>query len=667
MRKQTETSRDSGAVVFIPLNKLKKSPKNARKIPHSEAEIEALAASIAAKGLLQNLVVEPERNANDRETGCYLVSIGEGRRLAQLLRAKRKEIKKTEPIRCVLDTANDAHEISLAENVIRTNMHPADQFEAFKKLAEERALSAEDIAARFGVTPQVVRQRLRLAAVSPTLMQVYRNGGLSLEQLMAFAITDDHARQEQVFDNLSYNKDASIIRRMLTETHVSGRDRRARFVGTEAYEAAGGAIVRDLFSEDYGGYFADAGLLDWLVREKLQSIAADVRESEGWKWAEAHIDYPHAHGMRRVYPHPVSLSPEDEEWLKAVQAEFDALTAEYEDAEELPDDVDAKFGELEAEIERLAAKQEAYEATDIGRSGVFVVLNHDGTARLERGFVRPGDEQPTESDAIYGEGSSAQDGEQTSGDPVSPTPIAGDDEPQTEKGLSDLLVCDLTAHRTLGLRVALGESPDVALLAMIHALVAQTFFEGYDLGGCLSVKSERPSLAGHADGIEDTAAAKALADRHGTWARQLPRDVGDLWPFIVGLDADSRMALFAHCIALTVNAVRAPWDKSPRAWATADAIAEAVGLDMTAFWTPTVRSYFGRVSKARILEAVREAASDDAAAQMANMKKQPMAEAAEQLLTGTGWLPELLRTGNMAQASAHAGAQQPDAYPIAAE
>jgi ParB family chromosome partitioning protein len=346
MAKSVVTSSESGAALYIPLNKLKKSPKNARKMPHTQAEVEALAASIAAKGLLQNLVVEPERNADGKETGFLLVTIGEGRRLAQLLRAKRKQIKKSEPIRCVLDTAHDAHEISLAENVVRTAMHPADQFEAFKRLADERGMGAEDIAARFGVTAHVVRQRLRLGAISPKLMQVYRDDGLSLEQLMAFCITEDHARQEQVFEGLSYNKEPSTIRRMLTETHVAGRDRRARFVGAAAYEEVGGMIIRDLFSEDHGGYFEDAALLDRLVIAKLETIATEIR-NEGWKWAQAHIDFPHAHGMRRIYPHPVPLPPEDQQRLDTVQAEFDALSAQYESAEELPDDVDAKFGELE--------------------------------------------------------------------------------------------------------------------------------------------------------------------------------------------------------------------------------------------------------------------------------------------------------------------------------
>jgi len=114
-------------------------------------------------------------------------------------------------------------------------MHPADQFEAFKKLAEERGFGAEEIAARFGVTPHVVRQRLRLGAVSPRLMQAYRDGELTLEQLMAFAIAEDHARQEAVYERLSYNRDASTIRRLLTETHAAATDRRAIFVGAEAY------------------------------------------------------------------------------------------------------------------------------------------------------------------------------------------------------------------------------------------------------------------------------------------------------------------------------------------------------------------------------------------------------------------------------------------------
>ena len=340
---QITTVAEHGETVFIPLNKLKKHPKNARKTPHSEASIEGKAASIAAKGMLQNLVVEPEANAEGEPTGFYLVSVGEGRRLAQMLRVKRKQIKKTETVRCVLDTVNDAAEISLDENVTREAMHPADQFERFRELADGKGYGAEEIGARFGVSAGVVKQRLRLGAVSPKLLQVYREDGLTLDQLMAFAIAEDHDRQEQVFANLHHNREPWIIRRDMTAANVPATDRRAVFVGADAYVEAGGNIIRDLFSEDRGGFFEDAALLDMLAAEKLREIAGEV-QAEGWKWTEAHIDYPHAHGMRRFYPQPIALSDEDEARLDLgsidrteVQSRLSALGYD-------PNGIDGRFG-----------------------------------------------------------------------------------------------------------------------------------------------------------------------------------------------------------------------------------------------------------------------------------------------------------------------------------
>ncbi|MHC2473754.1 ParB family chromosome partitioning protein [Bradyrhizobium elkanii] len=589
----------SGTEVRIPLSKLKKSPNNARKTAHSEAAIEALAASIAAKGILQNLVVEPEVDGEGAATGFFCVTIGEGRRLAQLLRVQRKEIRKNEPIRCIVDTANDPHEISLDENVTRERMHPADEFEAFRKLADERGLGAEEIAARFGVTAHVVRQRLRLGAVSPKLVQLYREGDLTLEQLMAFAITDDHARQEAVYERLPFDPDASTIRRLLTETHVAATDRRARFVGLEAYTEAGGTILRDLFTEDRGGYLEDVALLDLLVTARLGREADALRAAEGWRWTEAHLDFPHAHGMRRAYPHPVELSAEDQGALQAVQSEFDRLTEQHQTAEELPDDVDARFGELEAEIERLEAKRQAYDPADVARGGAFVVLNHDGTVRIERGFIRPGDEKPEaetgpESDAEArdeddrGGEEAARDGEDDEG---------ASDEEDEDQQLSDALVRDLTAHRTLGLRLNLSEQPDVAIVAVTHALAAQIFYFGAN-AHVVGIQPVKTDLAAHADGIEDTPAGKTWSDRHANWARQMPKDVTRLWDFVAELDHDSRMALFAHCASLTVNAVKLPFDRRPRALAAGRRLAAAVALDMSAYWRPTVRSYLGRVTKA---------------------------------------------------------------------
>jgi ParB family chromosome partitioning protein len=100
--------------------------------------------------------------------------------------------------------------------------------------------------------------------------------------------------------------------------------------------------------------------------------------------------------------------------------------------------------------------------------------------------------------------------------------------------------------------------------------------------------------------------------------------------------------LLAHCVSLTANAVQAR-GRQPETLAHAGVLAREIGLDMTAYWQPTAASYFGRVSKERIVHAVREAVSDQAAQNVARMKKQAMAEAAETALAGKGWLPALLR------------------------
>ena len=644
-----EAAAQDGAVLDIPLNKLKKSPKNARRVPHTEAAIEALAASIAAKTMLQAPVVEPELDGDGQPTGFYLVTIGEGRRLAQLLRVRRKEIRKTEPVRCVVDLSNDPHEISLDENVTRTDMHPADQFEAFRRLAEERGYSAEEIGARFGVSAHVVRQRLRLGAVSPRLMQVYRDGELTLDQLMAFAVTEDHARQEQVFEALSWNKSAHLIRRMMTEGHVPASDRRAIFVGPEAYAEAGGVIVRDLFTEDSGGWFEDAALLDRLAAGKLAVIAAELREREGWKWAEASIDYPHAHGLRRVYPHPVERSAEDTARAAALAEEYDALVSQWDAVEELPPEIEARFKAIDAELEAFSEAASAYDAADLARGGAFVILGHDGLARIERGFIRPEDERPPEPGPdVEAEASGDVAEPFAGGESVSE---ASDEEPEPDglTPLSERLVLELTAYRTVGLRDALAQDPTTALTALVHALALRTFYPPYDQPGCLDIKVVSAYLDGHAPGIGDCPAARRIAERHEGWAKRLPREPADAWAYVAGLGGSELLGLLAHCVSLSVNAVQSPMARRPGAWAHADALAEAVGLDMTTTWAPTAASYLGRVTKARIAEAVREAVSEDAAERIAELKKPDMAEAAEQLLAGTGWLPPLLRTAQRTQ------------------
>src|ERR1700733_8359304 len=215
----------------IPFNKLVLSQANVRRVK-AGVSIEELAEDIARRTLLQSLSVRPILDAEGQETGMFESPAGGcGVRALELL-VKQKRLAKTAPVPCVVREGGIAEEDSLAENVQRVALHPLDQFRAFQAL-RDKGLGEEEIAARFFVAPSVVKQRLRLAAVAGKLLDVYAEDGMTLEQLMAFTVTSDHARQEQVWEGLSrsHNREAYFIRRQLTEGAVRAADRRAQVVG----------------------------------------------------------------------------------------------------------------------------------------------------------------------------------------------------------------------------------------------------------------------------------------------------------------------------------------------------------------------------------------------------------------------------------------------------
>ncbi len=639
----------------IPFNKLVLSQANVRRIK-AGVSVEELAEDIARRTLLQSLTVRPVLDESGAETGLYEVPAGGRRYRALELLVRQKRLAKTAPVPCVIRTEGLAEEDSLAENVQRAPLHPLDQFRAFLAM-REKGRSEEEIAAAFFVSAGVVRQRLRLAAVSPKLHDIYAEDGMTLDQLMAFTVSCDHERQEQVWERLkgSYTKEAYMIRRLLTEGAVRASDKRALFIGLEAYEQAGGLIMRDLFQADDGGWLEDVALVDRLVAERLAREAEAVR-AEGWRWIEVAPDFPYGHtfGLRQLRGEVVPLTAEEEVAHEALQAEFERLEEEYAQADEFPEAVERRFGEIEAALEAFDIRPVCFDPAEIGRAGAFISIGADGDLRIERGYVRREDELPVQPAPEPDAGGASGD----AGEPhVVATPIEGGSgpshaepiaaEPEEDEGLKpipDRLMTELTAHRTLGLRHALGEHWDVAFVAALHALCLKVFYR-YALDTCIELDLKSAAFGAQAPGLNDTALARMLSDRHQSWTNFLPRDPEALWDALTGLDHDSRRALFAHCVGLSVNAVHEAWNRRPRALAHADRLAETVGLDMAeAGWSPTVDAYLGRVTKARILAAVREAKGEQAAQLIDHLRKPDMAKEAERLLAGTGWLPEPLRT-----------------------
>ena len=620
----------------IPLNKLVPSPDNVRK-KLREGVVTERAASILAHGLLQSLTVRPQLNDDKRETGKYEVIAGCTRLYALRYLAAKKQIAKNAPIPCNVREDGIATELSLAENIHREELHPADQFEAFRDLLQTEGVSVDDIAARFGVTARTVKERLKLGSVSPDLIGIYREGGMGLDQLMAFTVIDDHIRQKEVWENLPLQRSPDRIRRVLREGQVSSSDKRASFVGQDAYEAAGGIILRDLFSEDHGGYLTDPALLDRLALAKLEQIADEVRK-EGWKWVERAIDFPHHLCMRRIQPKDVPLSQEDIDRMEAIEAELEGLEAESEQSGEYDAEMEAKVKSLNAEYERLNAKAIAYAPDEYAIAGAFLSITYDGRLEIDRGLVRREDEPKVEfskdetpaPEAL----DEAREGTQPEGE---------EEEPEERLGYSDRLIMELSAHRTLAMRDALGANTELAMTALTHTLALQTFYISHSNLSCLKVSPRSIRLEAHAPGIGDGIAARRIAARHEEWTARLPEEPEGLWDFVRALQSQECLALLAHCTALCVEDVIAS-SRAINPRSHADQLAEVLSLNMREYWKPTVASYLGRVSKAQILEAVREGVSEQAAEPLVRLKKSEMAHAAEDLLSNTSWLPDIWRS-----------------------
>jgi len=264
------------------------------------------------------------------------------------------------------------------------------------------------------------------------------------------------------------------------------------------------------------------------------------------------------------------------------------------------------------------------------------------------GYARAEDEPPVlagEGDAAIrnDDGGDDDDGVRPSDEPVTGQPVEEEvDEPG--RPLPDRLVSEMTVHRTIALRDALAGHPDLAFLAVLHALCLKLFSRGaFDT--CLEIEAKSLAYAQQPSGLAETPCAVAIAVRHQAWADQLPRDPDRMWEALAAFDHDSRQALFAHCAGLTINALYEGWNRRPRALAHADTLAQAMQLDMTAAgWTPTVEAFFGRITKGQMLDTVREARGDEAADRIAGFKKDDMALEAARLVEGTGWLPKPLRT-----------------------
>ena len=421
----------------------------------------------------------------------------------------------------------------------------------------------------------------------------------------------------------------------MTEGDVPARDRRVRFVGLDAYEAAGGAVRRDLFDPEGGGTVQDAALLDALARQKLDSVAAELL-AEGWKWTEARLSF--GWDERREFLEaemdPVPL-PDD------LKAEADSLWAELaalfeHDDDHDDDDHDEAEGDHDEDIAisarraRIAAIQARLDEVDPAargwpdhvkaRAGAIVTLAHDGTAEIERGLIR------------HEDAAEVQDSPEDDSLPAEP-----DDGAAGGSGLPASLIEELSAQKTAALRIELARSPDIALALAVHALAGEAFYHAATgvLKLRLMTRSLRRSIREH----ESCPAVLALEAECQRIRDLLPSDHAGLWPWCLNAGRDSLLDVLAVAAAQGVDAVESKHDPNHRGSEEGKALAEALGLDMAGWYRPTAAGYFSRISKAAILSDLEAARQAPGAPAWAKMKKAELAAIAERETAATGWLP----------------------------
>lgn len=627
-------------LLLIPLSLLRPSSRNVRQ--SSGVSIPELAASIARVGLLQNLTVIA---CGDGEH--YEVVAGKRRLAALKLLAKRRKIDKAQAVPCLLVPDASARTVSLTENVQREAMHPAEQFEAFAALvAEGRPI--EDIAADFGITPLVVQRRLKLANVSPRLLTDYRADAVTLDQLMALAITDDHAAQEVAFyDTPQWQRSPQALREHLTEREIdASRDALARFVGVEAYEAAGGGVRRDLFSDDSRGVFlTDAALLETLARDKLASTAEAVR-AEGWAWVEAvpRTTSAELHSFQRARRDRHTPNNAEAKRLAKLQARQQAIDKKLnsDEAEDMSEEATAALykenDQIGAEIEAIEQSLLVFAPDMLVIAGVIVTVDHAGDIVMHRGLLREADAKALRAVARHSVGDDAGLGSGVS------DAESSDAAASALPRISEKLARRLSAHRTAALQIAVARQPQVALAALVHSFVLQVMMEKASVWRNAVEQPVRitataqDDLDKHAPDLAQSPAALQLHDLRQSWLARLPTDPKELFAALLAAPQDTLLSLLAACVAMTVDATTPREDAVPAA-----ALAQAVGLDMHDWWTPAAEGYFAQVSKSKVLEAIRVFAPEHAT-RLLKLKKDALASEAERLAVGTGWLPEMLRT-----------------------
>ena len=612
---------DAAVIEFVPLSDLIKSPLNVRTIPYTTDSVKRLANSIANLGLLHNLV------AHDQDDGKIGVVAG-GRRLAALnLLCGMGRVPADYPVPVKRIIYNLAVEASHTENAEQETMHPADQIASFGTLAAQGKTAAQ-IGDVLGYGSRHVQRMLKLANLAPVLLEKLANDELDSDQCQALCLESCQERQVQVFDSVYAewgSAPAHLLRKAITETEIPVTSSRFVFIGRDAYEAAGGVVREDLFSEEEGNGTADRVLVERLFLEKLDTMALQHELAEGWAWSMGREKPVNSYGEDgRDY---LLLDTPETVYTDEEQARLDELRAKFNTFDSVCDEADA----LDAEICRIQEEAGQRAWTDEMKASAGVVVSYQyGELVIQRGVCRIADLPAKEGADMQSEQDAA--------------PVVTTIKKDITEGISAPQLLKMSSERTLAVQAALMQQPTKAVALLAWRMCAEVFTgrgEQENPFGIRVTVGHYSQTMNAPSGTEGKAytAIRAEGDR---LEALLPEGWRQDFTSFFTLDGSLLMSLMAFCTACSVDGVQER-NNGHTSRSKLDALETAIDFHLRDWWHPTKDGYFKGVKHDQIVGSLNDAGMSGAAADAAKMKKSDAADLAEERLKDSRWVPAWLQ------------------------
>lgn len=605
----------------IPASKLHLSEENVRKDTANLA-IPELAANIAAVGLINGLTVV----SRSKPRGHFDVVAGGRRYRAIMHNIEAGIFAKDYEVPCTLrEKTDNLTEVSFSENFERQAMTAADEIVTFGKLHDD-GMTPDDIATRFGITRRNVDRRLKLTCLIPEIIDMLRDGTMTLDRAAAFAQAPSQDAQREMLPRMR-NWSADQIHRSIVSEALSSSNPVAQFVGADAYTAAGGTISLDMLNPD-ADIWNDSDIANSLAAEKINSAAERIASEQGYAWVKpvlgTYVPYDETQSLRQIHIPYKPHTEEQEAQIDNLDEEYSKIENEIEESDEATDvsSLQDKLEEIWEAREKLA-RTEPVELTAEAKSkvGCFVHLSKEGELVIANTLY-------TEHRGRIDSDGQFVEPEQTSTTRTGETKATGE---TAAPALSARLADELRLQRRDVLAAHLASNPAIALDYMLFTAAEDRMsYYSSDSGTTLSISAPNDGTGPYPTGDANNHLAAVFEQLDKSWFESDRKSAR--FDAFAALDFNTKAEWAAYAMATSLVGLHGCGTSA--VYTMHAHLARLMEVDFAAMWRPTAANYFDRVKKDLVLDAIEAVGGETLRARYASAKKRDLAATAEKIFSG---------------------------------